>query len=299
MWSRRSSSSASRPTTRRFACSIRSFIFDDKKSVAQAVKEAEGKVGAPIQHHGLRALRAGRGDRPTRRRFCGRGCGDRRPGLTPAGTDRTMAEPAYRRVIVKCLGRGAGRVGRLRHQSGDRRSHRRRPGGCPPPRRGARGGGRRRQHPARRARLWRRPAARHRRFHGDAGDRGERARARGGDRAGRAAPARSMSASSMPQVCETYERQRALRHLADGRIVLFAGGTGNPFFTTDTTAVLRAAEMGCQARAQGHQRRRGLFGRSQGRPQCPPLRQDHASGGDRRAISRSWMPPPSRLPAKT
>src|SRR5262245_31415394 len=58
---------------------------------------------------------------------------------------------------------------------------------------------------------------------------------------------RTMSALAMPQVCETYERQRALRHLADGRIVLFAGGTGNPFFTTDTTAVLRAAEMGCDA----------------------------------------------------
>src|SRR5262247_160278 len=59
--------------------------------------------------------------------------------------------------------------------------------------------------------------------------------------------ARTMSALAMPQVCETYERQRALRHLADGRIVLFAGGTGNPFFTTDTTAVLRAAEMDCDA----------------------------------------------------
>ena len=56
-----------------------------------------------------------------------------------------------------------------------------------------------------------------------------------------------MSALSMPQVCETYERQRALRHLEDNRIVVFAGGTGNPFFTTDTTAVLRAAEMGCDA----------------------------------------------------
>ena len=65
------------------------------------------------------------------------------------------------------------------------------------------------------------------------------------ERAG--APARTMSALAMPQVCETYERQRALRHVADGRIVLFAGGTGNPFFTTDTTAVLRAAEMGCDA----------------------------------------------------
>jgi uridylate kinase len=59
--------------------------------------------------------------------------------------------------------------------------------------------------------------------------------------------ARTMSALNMPQVCETYERQRALRHLEDGRVVVFAGGTGNPFFTTDTTAVLRAAEMACDA----------------------------------------------------
>jgi uridylate kinase len=65
------------------------------------------------------------------------------------------------------------------------------------------------------------------------------------ERAG--AAARTMSALTMPQVCETFERQRALRHLEDNRIVLFAGGTGNPFFTTDTTAVLRAAEMGCDA----------------------------------------------------
>ena len=59
--------------------------------------------------------------------------------------------------------------------------------------------------------------------------------------------ARTMSALNMPQVCETFERQRALRHLEENRIVLFAGGTGNPFFTTDTTAVLRAAEIGAEA----------------------------------------------------
>jgi len=56
-----------------------------------------------------------------------------------------------------------------------------------------------------------------------------------------------MSALAMPQVCETYERQRALRHLEDQRILVFAGGTGNPYFTTDTTAILRAAEMSCDA----------------------------------------------------
>src|SRR5215475_1245046 len=61
------------------------------------------------------------------------------------------------------------------------------------------------------------------------------------------AAARTMSALAMPEVCETYERQRAQRHLAKGRIVLLAAGTGNPFFTTDTTAVLRAAEVGAEA----------------------------------------------------
>ena len=59
--------------------------------------------------------------------------------------------------------------------------------------------------------------------------------------------ARTMSALAMPQVCETYERQRALRHFDENRVVVFAGGKGNPFFTTDTTAVLRAAEMDCDA----------------------------------------------------
>jgi uridylate kinase len=56
-----------------------------------------------------------------------------------------------------------------------------------------------------------------------------------------------MSALAMPEVCETYERRRAVRHLEKGHIVLLAAGTGNPFFTTDTTAVLRAAEIGAEA----------------------------------------------------
>ena len=61
------------------------------------------------------------------------------------------------------------------------------------------------------------------------------------------ASARTLSALAMPQVCETYTRQRAAKHLAEGHVVVFAGGTGNPYFTTDTTAVLRAAEMDCDA----------------------------------------------------
>jgi uridylate kinase len=59
--------------------------------------------------------------------------------------------------------------------------------------------------------------------------------------------ARTMSATAMPEICETYERRRALRYLEKNRMVLLAGGTGNPFFTTDTTAVLRASEIGGQA----------------------------------------------------
>jgi uridylate kinase len=65
------------------------------------------------------------------------------------------------------------------------------------------------------------------------------------ERAG--APARTLSALAMPAVCETYSRQRALRHLGKMRIVLLAAGTGNPFFTTDTAAVLRASELDGEA----------------------------------------------------
>lgn len=58
---------------------------------------------------------------------------------------------------------------------------------------------------------------------------------------------RVLSAISAQQVAEPYIRRRAIRHLEKGRVVIFAGGTGNPFFTTDTTAALRAIEVGCDA----------------------------------------------------
>jgi uridylate kinase len=61
------------------------------------------------------------------------------------------------------------------------------------------------------------------------------------ERAGQ--PTRVQSAIQMAQVAEPYIRRRAMRHLEKGRVVIFAGGTGNPFFTTDTTAALRAAEI--------------------------------------------------------
>ncbi|CAA7620469.1 uridylate kinase [Magnetospirillum sp. LM-5] len=58
---------------------------------------------------------------------------------------------------------------------------------------------------------------------------------------------RVQSAIPMPSVCESFIRRRAIRHLEKGRVVIFAAGTGNPFFTTDTAAALRAVEMGCDA----------------------------------------------------
>jgi uridylate kinase len=61
------------------------------------------------------------------------------------------------------------------------------------------------------------------------------------------APARALSAIAMPALCQPYSRQAALHHLGKGRIVVLAGGTGNPFFTTDTGAALRAAELSANA----------------------------------------------------
>ncbi len=60
-------------------------------------------------------------------------------------------------------------------------------------------------------------------------------------------PTRVQSAIPMMSICEPYIRRRAIRHMEKGRVVIFAAGTGNPFFTTDTAAALRAAEMACDA----------------------------------------------------
>jgi uridylate kinase len=60
-------------------------------------------------------------------------------------------------------------------------------------------------------------------------------------------PARVLSAVAMPSLCQPYSRQAALAHLVKNRVIMLAGGTGNPFFTTDTGAALRACELSCDA----------------------------------------------------
>ena len=66
-------------------------------------------------------------------------------------------------------------------------------------------------------------------------------------------PARVLSAIPMPTVCESYVRPKALSYMAKGQVLVFAAGTGNPFFTTDTAATLRAIEMNCNAVAKATQ----------------------------------------------
>lgn len=70
---------------------------------------------------------------------------------------------------------------------------------------------------------------------------------------------RVQSAITMSEVCEPYIRRRAIRHLDKGRVVIFAAGTGNPYFSTDTTAALRAAEIGADVILMGKNRVDGVY----------------------------------------
>ena len=84
---------------------------------------------------------------------------------------------------------------------------------------------------------------RHGRLHGHAGHGHQRPRAAGRARARRASSTRVLTAIEMRAVAEPFIRRRAIRHLEKGRVVVFAAGTGNPYFTTDTAAALRAMEI--------------------------------------------------------
>ena len=85
-------------------------------------------------------------------------------------------------------------------------------------------------------------------------------------------PTRVLSAVQMAEVAEPYIRRRAIRHLEKGRVVVFAAGMGNPYFTTDTSAALRAAEIEAEPAVQGDPRRggRGLLAPIPGSTPPPP-----------------------------
>jgi len=104
---------------------------------------------------------------------------------------------------------------------------------------------------------------------------------------------RVQSAIPMATVCEPYIRRRAQRHMEKGRVVIFAAGTGNPFFTTDTAAALRASEMGCEALLKGFRWRvkivsRFWYSRSRRMGRSPKSCRARASTPSYRTGSETW-----------
>ena len=91
------------------------------------------------------------------------------------------------------------------------------------------------------------------------------------------------SAIAISEVAEPYIRRRAMRHLEKGRVVIFAAGTGNPFFTTDTAAALRALEIHAEAILMAKNGVEGVYTRRPARrdPDAEFLPRDHPHGGDR------------------
>ena len=109
-------------------------------------------------------------------------------------------------------------------------------------------------------------------------------------------PTRVQTAIQMAQIAEPYIRRRAIRHLEKGRVVIFAGGTGNPFFTTDTTGRPAGAEIEAEASPEGHprRRRRRLHRRPQARPDGHPGSTRSPSWTCSTRACASWTSPPSR-----
>ena len=100
----------------------------------------------------------------------------------------------------------------------------------------------------------------------------------------------------MAQIAEPFIPLRAIRHLEKGRVVVFAAGTGNPYFTTDTTAALRAAEIGAEAILKGtHSGVDGVYSADPAhRPRRGEARRGQPLRGAQPAACRSWTPPRSR-----
>ena len=108
-----------------------------------------------------------------------------------------------------------------------------------------------------------------------------------------------MSAIRINQVCEDYIRRRAVRHLEKGRVVIFAAGTGNPFFTTDTAAALRAIEIDADLLLKATKVNGVYIDDPVKQSGGHALRRAHLRQGAARTGSTSWMPRPSSCAATT
>ena len=125
-------------------------------------------------------------------------------------------------------------------------------------------------------------------------DGAQRARDPGRARARRHADARASRRSTIAEVAEPYIRRRAMRHLEKGRVVMFAAGTGNPFFTTDTGAALRACEIGAQAILMGKNGVDGVYDadpahRRPTRASCPRSRTARRSSAQLRVMDATAL----------
>src|SRR5256886_4155636 len=116
-------------------------------------------------------------------------------------------------------------------------------------------------------------------------------------------PARALSAFVMPEICELFTRAATHKYLAEGRIVLLGGGTGNPFFTTDTTAVLRAAEIDAQAVLKATNVDGGYSARPQKDSAAqrldPPTHPQAMEGGHKDMDATALAPAPANPPPIT
>jgi elongation factor Ts len=175
------------------------------------------------------------------------------PGLTHQNPDQFMsAAPLFKRVLLKASGealmgeqgfgidvavvdRIAGDIKEVRRMGSSRRRDRRR------------------QHLPRRRRGLEGRRPRYRRPHGHAGNRYQFAGSARPPFVKKDVDAEVLSAIAMPQLCESFSQRKAMWNIEQGRVVIFAGGTGNPYFTTDSAAALRAAEMGAEALFKGTQ----------------------------------------------
>ena len=107
---------------------------------------------------------------------------------------------------------------------------------------------------------------------------------------------RVQSALGVSEVAEPYIRRRAMRHLEKGRVVIFAAGTGNPFFTTDTAAALRAAEIHAEIILMAKNGVEGVYTADPARrPQRDVHPRDHPHGGDRAAPARDGLDRPGAV----
>ncbi len=274
--STRSSRASSRNFTARSASMEQSWVRDPNRTITDLIGEYVGKLGEKIEIRRFRALPARRGaGRQARASPSELRCNDHQPGAQEsrmAMAERQSASqgrPRFHRVLLKLSGRGAGARPRQRHRprrgrliaqevkqvvdlgvqtrDGDRRAaiscaaaNTKRAGWTarPPIRWGC----------------WRRSSTRWpcktpwSNWESDT---------------------RVLSAIEMQAVCEPYIRRRAVRHLEKGRAVIFAAGTGNPYFTTDTAASLRAMEIGAEVILKASHHVDGVYDRDPMREPTP------------------------------